>query len=162
MWKMPLEKIDPTITEFQIRIRNNLGENIELANFCDGKNQMTRVPQPCLIPMTKVTSLTNLTIGSLIQVQVQAMNKYCAGPLSQPNTLGQVTEGCPIKMRPVTYKPQEITQNKITVHWSTLAGKEAGGVGVKITQFEIRMKEQADGQDYEKKNRWKTENLEFT
>jgi hypothetical protein len=90
------------------------------------------------------------------------MNKYCAGPLSQPNTLGQVTEGCPIKMRPVTYKPQEITQNKITVHWSTLAGKEAGGVGVKITQFEIRMKEQADGQDYEKKNRWKTENLEFT
>jgi hypothetical protein len=40
MWKMPLEKIDPTITKFQIMIRNNLGENIELANFCDGKNQV--------------------------------------------------------------------------------------------------------------------------
>ena len=59
-------------------------------------------------------------------------------------------------MHPVTYKPLEVTRNKITVHWDTLEGRDAGGVGVEITQFEIRMKMNGVFK------RWQTENLEFT
>ena len=64
-------------------------------------------------------------------------------------------------MDPVTFKTDEIYRKSVTIHWRTLTGIETGGSSVRITQFQIRMKE-ADRKYFHLKDSWTTNNLEFT
>ena len=40
-------------------------------------------------------------------------------------------------MRQLRYKANEVYKKSITMHWEVLKGKATGGIGVKITKFEI-------------------------
>lgn len=138
-WDAPDANASAPVLGYQVVFKKKNGSWFEFEKACFGKDPQVIKNRKCVIPMLdevsngngSIQSLTGLVQGDLIQVMVRGFNKHCrSNQFSPENTTGQNVVGCPRAMATPTANDSDITRTSINVNWQSLAGTDAGGMGL--------------------------------
>jgi len=139
-WVLPADNGSP-ITQVKVVIKESGGTYTEEPISCDGSDSGIFGDSECFVPMTtlRAAPYSLITIGTLVEVKVQAMNGNGWSTLSSANTVGATIETEPTTMN----APQRgglTSQTQIEVTWSALSiANDKGGSAITITSYHLQM-----------------------
>ena len=83
--------------------------------------------------MSRIITITQLPVDTLIQVRVRAHNSKGWGDYSELNTLGATIETLPGTMTAPTFDLSLSSNTQIYLQWTSLTGQAAGGQYVSVS-----------------------------
>lgn len=95
-WPYTTDEGGVMVSSYRVKFRSSSGTYYETLTYCDGSDVWVMADMACTVPMSVFTSAPfSLSVGDLIQVQVEAFNSVGYSTPSADNTVGVTAKTAP-------------------------------------------------------------------
>jgi hypothetical protein len=116
------------ISKYRIKFKASTGTYYETITYCDGSDVWIMADMACTVPMSVFTSAPfSLSVGDLIEVQVEAYNSVGYSIPSTANTVGVTAKTAPQVAVSNLERGSSTSKTQIQLTWTGISSSPQNG-----------------------------------